>query len=116
MTAWEESRKWDKRVTRSSGVITTTWTHRETRQTMTTEEALPTGDARPPQPALTIDTWVNCKIGQAPPRASEFHTKTRVNGQEHKLVAHINTGNLANTVMSARVFDTFFPLIQAPGD
>ena len=131
----KEAAKWDKTVTTGpNGRVTTTMRHRETGQTFTTEEfedadersgrnaASGAAGAAPgtatsgqqPTTALTIDTWLHCQIGRREPqRSGEFHSRTRVDGREYKFVAHIDTGNSADTVMPARMFDVLFPL--SPG-
>ena len=115
-----EATKWDTTTTRTSdGRTTTTMRHRETGQTFTTEEvdepkhtpyAAPSAGKRQ-QGTLTIDSWTHCQIGRHEPhRRGEFHSRTRVGGWEYKLVAHVDTGNSADTVMSAKMFDMLFPL------
>ena len=110
-----EGGKWELAVTQSNGMMIRTWRHKETGQTFTTEEEADDDRRAEGAPAaaapLTIDSWVHCKIGHGDPsRAGQFHSKTRVNGLEHRLVAHVDTGNSADTTMSASMFDVFFPL------
>ena len=113
-----EAMKWDTTTTRTSdGRTITTMRHRETGQTFTTEEVDEPQHTYAPPPAggqqgtLTIDSWTHCQIGRHEPhRRGEFHSRTRVGGWEYKLVAHVDTGNSADTVMSAKMFDMLFPL------
>ena len=110
-----ENAKWDRKVVLKDGWIITTFRNRETGQIFTTEEQeenRPDGDQNQAKAGksgtLTIKSWVHCKILSG--HSGKFKSRTRVDGRDHRLIAHIDTGNSADTKMAAYMFDAFFPL------
>ena len=123
----KESEKWDRTVVASNGRTVITWTNRETgqKQEHVSEEvddkvdddlgysvppaAPPAASAGPPPAPLPkrIKTWVYCQFMDHSGSLKSF--KTLTGGLRTRFVAHVDTGNQANTLISQHLFDMLYP-------
>jgi hypothetical protein len=55
----------------------------------------------------TISTWVHCEIYF--PKKQKYERGVKVASREYRFTAHVDTGNSADTTISAKVFDYLYP-------